>query len=867
MTDWPTLTIRFGPLSDYGELNLILILSGGKLKKDESWVTCSLRLPFRPAQIPLILRALNARQYPDYPHRERLIRPNEDRTNIISELQALDLWSNTADAVALDVHVQVGRLLGAALLSEPKVKYVFDRLYDETMRARGGEIVLRFDVEAMVLAALPWELIHDGQQPMLLTKDVVLNCIRVINSMELPLLPPRVISKRLRVLTISPTVLMNDVENAFEQVARYRMRDALYNLPVDFEFLTPASMEALHKRLDQGPAVDILDYYGHRVSTDKGGALLLETSQGRFDTVISSRLAAMPNLPPLIVLQLLPSTSLYLDELHTEIAASLITAGVGAVIAMQLTTRMTDVTNVITPTLYQELAEGKSIQQAIATIRQKLYLADPDEASWYLPKLYLNRPDNKPFMLEVSSPVSTVTQQRDQAVKDTTVEQQQEIEKGTTLIYGPVQGFVQGEHNTVTLIFQGNKERSIPFLAPPQLSYNLVGRDDLIRELKEQLFHAGNLALSALNGLPGVGKTALALALTHDHEVLGHFCDGVLWAGLGREPDVFSTLSTWAAAIGISQSEMKELTDLTTLTQAIHRAIAMHKMLLVIDDAWTAEAALTFKVGGPNCAHLLTTRIPEVAEVFTSGRIIVVHELNDKDGTRLLRQFAPEVVERAPDEVRELVRVVGGLPLPLTVMGNYLRLQMRTEQPRRLRSALDRFREVKERLELGQPQVGLERHPSLPEGVQLSLLTVIKISDEALDEESRQTLRALGVFPSKPNTFSEEAALAVASTSIRVIDTLIDFGLLESGGPGRYTLHQTISDYAKSQLMDMVVYERVIEFFIKYVEDHKTESSLLEREASNILAAMEVMFERDMHPTGVSAFAHFIPIMRRTRTI
>src|SRR5438105_3056273 len=116
------------------------------------------------------------------------------------------------------------------------------------MRARGGEIVLRFDVEAIALAALPWEVIHDGKQPMLLTRGVVLNCIRVINSKELP--PPRVVGKRLRVLTISPRVLMNDVENAFEQRARYRMQDGLYNLPIDFEFLTPASMEALHKRLD-----------------------------------------------------------------------------------------------------------------------------------------------------------------------------------------------------------------------------------------------------------------------------------------------------------------------------------------------------------------------------------------------------------------------------------------------------------------------------------------------------------------------------------------------------------------------------------------------------------------------------------------
>lgn len=105
-----------------------------------------------------------------------------------------------------------------------------------------------------------------------------------------------------------------------------------------------------------------------------------------------------------------------------------------------------------------------------------------------------------------------------------------------------------------------------------------------------------------------------------------------------------------------------------------------------------------------------------------------------------------------------------------------------------------------------QPQGGIERHPGLPEGVPLSQLAVIQISDEALDKGTQQALRALSVFPSKPNSFSEEAALAVASTNDQAIDTLVDFGLLESSGEGRYTLHQTISDYAQYNLIDTTAY-------------------------------------------------------------
>src|SRR5579863_7578399 len=77
---------------------------------------------------------------------------------------------------------------------------------------------------------------------------------------------------------------------------------------------------------------------------------------------------------------------------------------------------------------------------------------------------------------------------------------------------------------------------------PPAGEHGLVGRDELLRKLKERLLTGKRVAISALNGLPGVGKTALATALAHDEEVRAHFSDGILWAGLGYEPDVLGLL-------------------------------------------------------------------------------------------------------------------------------------------------------------------------------------------------------------------------------------------------------------------------------------------------------------------------------------
>ena len=396
MKNLPTLAIHFGPPDKQEHTNLMLTSSTA-----EATIASSLALPFQLAEIPLVLRALNARQYPDYPSNERLIKPGDDRAQIAAELRALDLWNGSDEdgAIVTDVHARLGRLLGTALLSDSAIRNCFSNLYNAAIQARGGQLVLSFDPKAIAFAALPWEVTHDGPQPLLLTKGIRLNCIRVLTFSHT--LPPSLqqINMRLRILTIAPRTQMDDIGRAFEQLARSRMRNILHDLPVDIEPLPQATMEKLYDRLENGPVVDILDYFGHGVFTDKGGALLFENAQGGPDPVSASRLATLPNLPSLIILHACQSAQLDIDEPLAGIAPALSAAGVRAVIAMQLTARMIAATNGVTPVFYEELAAGKSIQQAVATIRQQLYTVEPDGESWYLPVIYLRQADNEPFVL------------------------------------------------------------------------------------------------------------------------------------------------------------------------------------------------------------------------------------------------------------------------------------------------------------------------------------------------------------------------------------------------------------------------------------------------------------------------------------
>ncbi len=385
------------------------------------------------------------------------------------------------------------------------------------------------------------------------------------------------------------------------------------------------------------------------------------------------------------------------------------------------------------------------------------------------------------------------------------------------------------------------QDSSIPPL--PNTVYALVGRQKQLTQIKHRLCSGSPSTVIALNGLPGVGKTALAIALAHDEEVQAHFQDGILWAGVGKAPDVIGILSRWGTLLGLSPVEASKLTTHQAWTQAIRALIGSRRLLIVVDDIWTLEAFTSLQIGGHSCAYVLTTRFPQLAWHAAADGTFPITELNEADSMLFLERLAPLVLQQEPGIGPELARLVGGLPLALVLIGNFLRVQGYNGQSRRVRQAIERLRIVEMRLNLQEPQAVPQRSPSMAQTSAVSLRTLISVSDQQLDPAAREALYALAVFPAKPNTFSEEAALAVCQSGPEVLDTLSDMGLLESYAPDRYALHQVIADYAALQRVDPAPLERFIRFAASYVQEHETDYLSLERERSTILAALHLASE------------------------
>lgn len=409
------------------------------------------------------------------------------------------------------------------------------------------------------------------------------------------------------------------------------------------------------------------------------------------------------------------------------------------------------------------------------------------------------------------------------------------------------------------LMGQAIYDPAIPL--PSARSTRLVGRDGLLAHLKSYLCSGETSVMVALHGLPGVGKTALAIELAYDADVREHFRDGVLWTGPGLQPDITELLSRWGALLGVTTAGSARLDTDEDWARAMRIAIGQRRMLLVIDDVWESASALAFQVGGPACAYLLTTRYPNLAVQLAAAGAFVVPELAEADGVELLGRYAAAFVQQAPETALALVRSVGVLPLALTLMGKYLSVQVYSGQPRRLHAAVEHLRDARMRLQLSEARALAERHPSLTSGTTLSLQSIIAVSEQLLDEYARIALRALSLFPAKPNSFGEEAALEVCQVPVETLDALCDAGLLESNGPNRYMLHQTIADYARDQLSDPAVAERLVGYYVTFIEAHARDHDLLRLETSNILTALEMAYtahRREELSRSVCALADFL---------
>ncbi|HEU4322076.1 MAG TPA: NB-ARC domain-containing protein [Roseiflexaceae bacterium] len=338
--------------------------------------------------------------------------------------------------------------------------------------------------------------------------------------------------------------------------------------------------------------------------------------------------------------------------------------------------------------------------------------------------------------------------------------------------------------------------------APP-LPGLMLGRDKDVSAIKTRLGLTGKVGgalqvLTAMRGWPGVGKTTLAAALAHDPDIAVGFPDGVLWASLGKQPNLIRELAAWGRLLGVP--DLHQVSTVEEMSAALRGLLRTQQRLLIVDDVWQAEHIAPFNVGGRGCTLLVTTRLPEVASKIapTPEDVYILKVLDDANALELLRTLAPTVVAANKDTSLELVQDLEGLPLAIQVAGRLL--QTEAEYGFGVTELLKEIREgaalIKAQAPANLAEVANETTPTVA--------ALLKKSTDLLDAHTLDCFAALAPFAPKPATFDAGAMAAMweVDNPKPTIRTLIDRGLLERYGEERYWMHAILVAHARSFLED-----------------------------------------------------------------
>ncbi len=316
---------------------------------------------------------------------------------------------------------------------------------------------------------------------------------------------------------------------------------------------------------------------------------------------------------------------------------------------------------------------------------------------------------------------------------------------------------------------------------------DFVGRAEALAELDALLAtDQGPVVISAVSGMGGVGKTALALQWAHLHAE--QFPDGQLYLNLrGFDPaqplESAEALGQLLVGLGVTPGEVPR--DLDDRAQRYQEMLSGRRLLVLLDNADGAAQVRPLLPPSP-CRALVTSRDRLDDLVALEGaRRVALDVLTEAESVALLQRLVGSRCDDEPEAVRALVIHCGRLPLALRVAA-----ELAASRP------FDTMAQLLENLAGGQPAPDLLAFET--GDVRSDVRAVFSWSLRSLPSEPAAAFRLLGLAPADGFDAYSLAALAgvTVDAADRSLAVLARSHLVQPAGDLRYAMHDLLRSYA-----------------------------------------------------------------------
>ena len=300
-----------------------------------------------------------------------------------------------------------GGRLYKALFTQPVESNLYGSLAAARARAAGLRLLLRMS-DVPELAELPWEFLYDEQRDRFLCTSKETPVVRFLAVPD----PVRsaVTSAPIRILVVIATPSDHPALDVQDEWAR--LQQALRPMTsaglVELHLLARGTVCALSQRL-HSEDWQVLHFIGHGDidPNDRTSRLAFEDEDGGGHGVDGETLGMIlhDHRFRLVVLNACNTARGNADNPFAGIAQALLRQGVPSVLAMQFP--ITDAAAItLTQNLYQELANGNSVEAALSIARQALWISS-NKIEWATPVLYSRATTDYLIALGLSIPTES----------------------------------------------------------------------------------------------------------------------------------------------------------------------------------------------------------------------------------------------------------------------------------------------------------------------------------------------------------------------------------------------------------------------------------------------------------------------------